>query len=80
MKQVEKFVSLELATKLKALGVPQKSERYWAFLHDLHDWFIGIGDRVVGEHCSAFSTDELGYFLPFETRIEKLHANDLYGD
>lgn len=73
MKLEQQVVSLELAQKLKELGVKQESLFSWLKLNDLHvqDWYdCRITDYcIVNEYplddiISAFTVAELGEMLP----------------
>jgi len=74
----DQVCSLELAKKLKELGVRQKSAFYWT---EREIVFGGYGTRKVelerreGERVSAFTVAELGEMLPlhklFQKRFEK---------
>lgn len=73
MKIEDQVVSLELARKLKSLGVKQESYFYWKYadtpLQNGERWFIEIGkeaDELDNEFdlFSAFSVSELGEMLP----------------
>lgn len=76
MKIEKQVCSLELAKKLKELGVEQESLFYWwgnrekteiiiAYRGDLWEWSIPIGVKENG-YCSAFTVAELGDMLPSE--------------
>lgn len=66
MKLEQQVVSLELAKKLKELGVKQESEFYWTeFFGDRYE--IKHKDFASGGqtgNCSAFTVAELGEMLP----------------
>lgn len=74
------YTNLELSKKLKELGVRQESNYYWAWLHDLDDWFLGEGNDVCGECYSAFSVADLERMLPLDVKLTRLKAEGLYGD
>lgn len=60
---MEKYVcSLELAKRLKELGVRQESEFYW-LVNDMTRLVQFIGSEY-GEYYSAFTVGELGEKLP----------------
>ena len=76
MKLESQVISLEIAKKLKELGVKQESHFYWSKAFDINDYFTG--DEPVVEElrwleycemekakiCSAFTVAELGEMLP----------------
>ena len=71
--QLEKQVcSLELAKKLKELGVKQESLFYWYYVKNLKSWEIfSIHEDVLRDKddVSAFTVAELGEMLPKELKI-----------
>ena len=67
MKLEDQVCSLELAKKLKELGVKQESLFYWWFVrNDMgDDVFVSDTKPVNGtEYWSAFTVAELGEMLP----------------
>jgi len=66
MKLEDQVVSLELAKKLKELGVKQESYLHWVDIHD--SWFLGSKadySRTEQERMvSAYTVAELGEMLP----------------
>lgn len=76
MKLEEQVCSLELAIKLKELGVPQDSLFWWystpenngTITHQIHsqedEHEYRDGVKVGGNVCSAFTVAELGEMLP----------------
>ena len=71
MKLENQVVSLELAKKLKELGVKQESLFYWVLLENEFgkDWIIIQGDDSIeavykNNKYSAFTVAELGEILP----------------
>jgi len=89
MKLENQVVSLELAKKLKELGVNQESLFWWkdAFYDkdgrfiDEHEWHIAnrhdITDTSVVGACSAFTVAELGYILGMTTsdRLQRAYGH-----
>lgn len=83
MKLEQQVVSLDLAKRLKELGVKQESLFYWA--KDEHyklDWRIEFGrpagtyqnsEWLNGEMCAAFTVAELGEMLPKNENILTMH-------
>lgn len=79
MKLEQQCVSLELAKKLKELGVKQDSLFYWysTKLHKEKDEFVNYGDlEKESQHlfptkiiCSAFTVAELWSLLPKELYV-----------
>lgn len=57
----QQCVSLELAKRLKELGVKQESYFYWE--DDLDGGYLLVGDKVNGDYA-AFTVAELGEMLP----------------
>jgi hypothetical protein len=74
MKLVEQVVSLDLARRLKELGVRQESAYSWSS-YSIAGWRLelippaGIENAMTGgtkgEAVAAFTVDELGEMLPF---------------
>ncbi len=67
MKLENQVCSLELAKKLKELGVNQESLFYWErqYLPQVTtDWRIMLGHQY-NEYISAFTVAELGEMLPY---------------
>jgi len=72
MKLEDQVCSLELAKKLKELGVKQES--YWSWLKGDADYgdepyLLGCTTKLEEDECSAFTVAELGEKLP--NKIEK---------
>ena len=71
MKLEDQCVSLEMAKKLKELGVNKISLFYWNICHDCENeypegsvqWELVYGENH-GENISAFTVAELGEILP----------------
>ena len=63
MKLEDQVCSLELAKKLKKLGVNQESLWYWHF-NEKHCPDDHINLHKDGNNCSAFTVAELGEMLP----------------
>ncbi len=79
MKLVEQVVSLELAKKLKKLGVKQESLWYWVKLQ-LQGWIINKGYGRHKEYYSAFTVAELGEMLPQWVKVgNRSHKFDYRG-
>jgi hypothetical protein len=79
MKLEQQVCSLELARKVKELGVQQDSLFYWSgddeagFVPDLY----GERFRYPGaEHYSAFTVAELGILLPTKAYSRRMAAGD----
>lgn len=72
MKLEQQLVSLELAKKLKELGVKQESYFYW----DIHNELFVPLDSTLNPYtqCSAFTVAELGEMLPYGCWTEKMMA------
>ncbi len=69
MKLEEQVCSLELAKKLKELGVKQESLWYW---DEGHNGELELTQQISRfNHCSAFTVAELGEMLPW-----RVVAND----
>lgn len=69
MELSKQVVSLELAEKLKDLGIKQESLFYWfphreMETHELIEWKIIQNTGGSDESCSAFTVAELGEMLP----------------
>lgn len=69
MKLEDQVCSLELAKRLKALGVKQESLWYWWHHWSLENkriWSVGHNDDsdLVNEKVAAFTVAELGEMLP----------------
>ena len=68
--------NLELAKRLKELGVKQESEWYWVNFNDGKGFSLRYRDCLYEikhnnwEHYSAFTVGELGEMLPEEIIIE----------
>ena len=85
MKLEQQVVSLELAKKLKELGVKQESVFFWVVTHDgwevlnhtlmRHPGSLGTLYTVqvpdTGSTYSAFTVAELGEMLPFSIKFQK---------
>lgn len=75
MRLEDQVCSLELAKKLKELGVKQESYAYYIYSDgDLIlslDFIIGIDDQ-----CSAFTVAELGQMLPDELQSTSASGSD----
>lgn len=73
MKLEEQVVSLELAKKLKELGVKQESEFVWMKILKPHEhWELCESDRPcvnLKEDIRAFTVAELGEMLPRRIQI-----------
>lgn len=73
MKLEEQVISLELAKKLKELGVKQESHFYWVEMYEepaqLFDLSWALDPRRLANeqyrNVSAFTVAELGEMLPF---------------
>lgn len=80
--QIEKQVcSLELAKRLRELGVKQESHFFWVreFRDDLPPFKIQNGRRVDStDDYSAFTVAELGEMLPHGTTIGKTEDGDFF--
>lgn len=68
MKIENQVVSLDIAKRLKELGVPQESYFHWSFIdftqQETSEWQICIGRQDI--NCfSAYTVAELGELLPF---------------
>lgn len=75
MKLEQQVVSLELAQKLKELGVKQESYFMWNNF-DREEWLIDLESKlremsltprvgaIIGDFASAFTVAELGEMLP----------------
>lgn len=71
MKLENQVVSLDLAKRLKEMGVKQESYFFW-YVNEppqgqfvaKDDSFVGFGGIVHRAHCSAFTVAELGEMLP----------------
>lgn len=83
MKLEDQVCSLELAMKLKALGVKQKSVFVWEYYSDKCYAVKYIPFAVVPDNFnknqiySAFSVAELGEFLPIEIPYTEDGQNDV---
>ncbi len=78
MKLEDQVCSLELAKKLKELGVKQESYWYWHFYSMLSDtnppsWQLVSCVTDKKDKYSAFTVAELGEILPKWIKKEKLH-------
>lgn len=82
MKLKDQVVSLELAKKLKELGVKQESLFYWSF-GDVYEegkeeWCVNYRSKVTKrngvdlEWYAAFTVAELGEMLPSDIKAEAL--------
>src|SRR3990167_1449222 len=89
MKLENQVCSLELAKRLKELGVKQESLFYWSIpvwkSDDLPEPHIGIvepgcnyGDDEIYHHASAFTVAELGEMIPALSSLEKLHDGTFF--
>lgn len=84
---MEKYVcNLELAKKLKELGIKQESEFYWWNRKDIWELWEGesviqqisnwdsmnfnFPDSKINEHYSAFTVGELGEKLPYSVWLD----------
>ena len=65
--------SIELAERLKELGVKQESLFYWNETEKDNDYWLGeygpiididLSEDKTGDYCSAYTSDELGEMLP----------------
>lgn len=72
MKLEEQVISLDLARRLKELGVQQKSLFYWRFDASIPNRYISLiakqelgGQPPFLDFASAFTVAELGEMLPF---------------
>lgn len=66
MKFENQVVNLDIAKRLKELGVKQESLWYWYKWRN-ESWMIGDDQKWLGtdwEHVSAFTVAELGELLP----------------
>jgi hypothetical protein len=69
MKLEHQVCSLDLAKRLKELGVRQESEFYWRKIRE-GDWMLVSAYETIGqhhpevEHVRAFTVAELGEMLP----------------
>lgn len=63
MKLEEQVVSLELAKKLKELGVKQNSLHYWQYVYAHKSYELDNGDEDPAMTYSAFTVAELGEML-----------------
>ena len=76
---IEKHLTnLELSKKLKAAGVPQKSEYYW--VDDTKEphikgWSIVKDNWSDKEKISAYLSTEIGEWLPFGIKCLKKFSN-----
>lgn len=76
MELENQFSSLELAKKLKELGVPQKAFAYWKLVDKEDDRYeLHYHGLFTGKSYAAFTASELGEILP-ATLVDKL--NDGY--
>lgn len=76
MKLESQVISLEIAKKLKELGVKQESHFYWSKPFDINNYFTGDEPEVEelrwleynemeeAKICSAFTVSELGEMFP----------------
>ena len=70
MKLEKQVTSLELAKKLKELGVEQESQFWWldgkerGYFPHYGSTFVDFGGEVRKPICSAFTVAELGEMLP----------------
>ena len=81
MKIEDQVCSLELAKKLKELGVKQESLFYWSKLSIQNEYNLELRTNIFNQeiifadctdYISAFSVGELGEFLPKELRINNM--------
>lgn len=82
MKLEQQVVSLELAQKLKELGVKQESLFYWFHLYvtgcgegDELNYGLPPEQKNITDVCSAFTVAELGDMLPKGVNSMKAYAN-----
>ena len=77
MKLEDQVVSLELAKKLRDLGVKQESY-FWWYEHGEPEWegeietFVGRQIEKASPLFAAFTTGELGEMLPTNFKSEKV--------
>lgn len=65
MKLEDQVVSLELAKKLKELGVKQESLFHWTETHIPYiEWVVKYNPQGLFQTLSAFTVAELGEMLP----------------
>jgi hypothetical protein len=64
MKLEQQVASLDLAKRLKELGVKQESHFYWRKLTEDDGWEVWDSTGLYGKTCSAFTVAELGEMLP----------------
>lgn len=72
MKLEDQVCSLELAKRLKELGVKQESYFYW--VEDRGEWVVRRNRSLGFVHllnCSAFTVGELGEMLPEDTPSDR---------
>lgn len=79
MKLEDQVVSLELAKKLRELGVRQESEFYWEELPIGTKLFPSDDDVRMWPWCAAFTVAELGEMLP-EGYFSRRIGYDWYND
>lgn len=76
MKLEQQVVSLELAKKLKSLGVKQESAFYWVYSKMSSFWQVLYGPYHGGaDTIAAFTVAELGEMLP----NNKVHTLKWFG-
>jgi len=82
MRLEEQVVSLELAKRLKELGVKQESHFEWEYNPEKgREWEHRLlqphDDRYkFHQHCAAFTVAELGELLPYEPNHKYFSTNN----
>lgn len=78
MKLEDQVCSLELAQKLKELGVKQESLFIWSYYPHVDSYHpmpefnqLNDGEEQNGLNISAFTVAELGEMLPFSIKFQK---------
>lgn len=77
MKLEKQVCNLELAKKLKELGVKQKSLFWWIWINNKPQYKPRIAEKgqfsgyEEDEKCSAFTVAELGEMLPINITIDE---------
>lgn len=66
VKLEDQVCSLELAKRLKALGVKQDSLWWWKDVGDEYFLFSHVYESKLPQDCSAFTVAELGELLPLQ--------------
>lgn len=70
MKLESQVCSLDLAKRLKELGVKQESCFFWSKYNAIEDWELkGCIDTHALENISAFTVAELGEMLPYQIAV-----------